>query len=86
MNPSHFPKPEGGYGEHESLGEEMFPEGGSVASANECTGLMFTPPETKAQWEAYQELSPLAIPKEAPGQRKGTWACPGQGEPRAPRR
>ena len=28
----------------------------SVASANECTGLMFIPPEDQAQWESYQQL------------------------------
>lgn len=84
MNPSHFPKPEGGYGEHESLGEEMFPEGGSVASANECTGLMFTPPETKAQWEAYQELSPWRFPRRHLESGKGRGLARGRENPGRP--
>ena len=39
----------------------------SVASANECTGLMFIPPEDQAQWESYQQLSPMAIPPAGTG-------------------
>ena len=51
-----------------------------VASANECTGLMFTPPENAAQQEAYQELSPMAIPRREPGGRALSKGCPGTGK------
>lgn len=63
------------YREHEPLPEEDTP---SVASANECTGLMFTPPESGAELEAYQELSPMAIPRSDQPPRK----CPGKNRPR----
>ena len=52
-----------------------------VASANECTGLMFTPPEDQAQWESYQQLSPMAIPRREPGTPGRPKSCPGQEEP-----
>ena len=50
----------------------------SVASVNECTGLMFTPPEDQAQWESYQQLSPMAIPRREPGAPAHPKNCPGQ--------
>ena len=51
-----------------------------MASANECTGLMFTPPENAAQQEAYQELSPMAIPRREPEGRALSKGCPGTGK------
>lgn len=48
------------YHEH----EQELPETSSVASANECTGLMPTTPGTDAERCHYQELSPMAVPKE----------------------
>ena len=68
------------YHEHD-VQEETFP----VASANECTGLMFTPPENSQELESYQQLSPMAIPRKswgwqtasAPPMRKGPGLAPG---------
>ena len=39
------------YHEHDPLPQGALPESPAVASANECTGLMFTPPEDAAQLE-----------------------------------
>ena len=68
------------YHEHDPLPPGLLPEGTAVASANECTGLMFTPPEHAAQQEAYQELSPMAIPRREPGGRALSKGCPGTGK------
>lgn len=51
-------------------GEYYFPEDSSVASANECTGLMPTPPENAYENESYQDLSPMEIPKKAPSRKE----------------
>ena len=58
----------------------------SVASANECTGLMFTPPEDAAQLEAYQQLSPMAIPRREPESGARAKKCPGAASHREERR
>ncbi len=39
------------------------PDISSTASATECTGLMYKPPVDMAEYEAYQELSGMEIPK-----------------------
>ena len=57
-----------------------------VASANECTGLMFTPPEDAAQLEAYQQLSPMAIPRREPESGARAKKCPGAAFRREERR
>ncbi len=44
--------------------KDMFPDISSVSSATECTGLMPTPPANKDEYESYQELSPMEIPKD----------------------
>ena len=62
---------------HEHQGPEL---ASGVASANECTGLMFTPPENAAQQEAYQELSPMALPRREPGGSAHSKGCPGTGK------
>ena len=51
-----------------------------TASAGECTGLMPTPPVSAAQQEAYQELSPMAIPRREPGGSAHSKGCPGTGK------
>ncbi len=51
------------YHEHDTPKEGMFPELSSVASATECTGLMYKVPMDGEEWEAYQELSSMEIPK-----------------------
>ena len=61
------------------------PEDTAVASANECTGLMFTPPENEQEREAYGELFPGALPREEPPAPRAFKACPGRGG-QAPRR
>ena len=63
------------YREHETP-EESSP----VASANECTGLMFTPPENSQELESYQQLSPMAIPRKEPGAAPQAKVCPGDGK------
>ena len=55
------------YHEHDTPEETFpgeFPDISGVASANECTGLMYKTPVTAGEWESYQELSSMEIPKE----------------------
>lgn len=52
------------YREHETPDPEMFPDISNVASANECTGLMYRVPINNAELESYQQLSPMEIPRE----------------------
>ena len=68
------------YHEHDTLPEGLLPADSPVASATECTGLMFTPPEGQAQLESYQELSPMAIPRREPGGSAHSKGCPGTGK------
>lgn len=56
------------YHEHEE--PENFPNISNVASANECTGLIPTPPESDDQMESYQSLSSMEIPKKAPSKKQ----------------
>ena len=70
------------YHEHDPLPPGLLPEDTAVASANECTGLMFTPPENAAQQEAYQELSPMAIPRREPGAGPTPRAAPARANAR----
>lgn len=51
------------YHEHDTPIEEEYPDISNVASATECTGLMYKTPMNGAEWESYQELSPMGIPK-----------------------
>ena len=78
------------YHEHDPLPPGLLPEDTAVASANECTGLMFIPPENAAQ----QEPSPAGSqgagpsPRAAPARasaRKSAYK-PGKGLPRNQRR
>lgn len=41
----------------------VFPDITSTASATECTGLMYKPPVNREEYESYQELSGMEIPK-----------------------
>lgn len=74
------------YREHETLAPAGMPESAGTASASECTGLMFTPPETPEEREAYEELSPLAFPRREPGDTRPPKRCPGSHGRPAPRR
>lgn len=56
-------QPKQNYHEHDTPKPEQLPTTSNVASANECTGLMYKTPENDEEWEALQELSPMAIPK-----------------------
>lgn len=58
------------YHEHETPPQELFPEISHVASANECTGLMYRAPNSAAELENYRELSPMAIPRKGAGEGK----------------
>lgn len=55
------------YHEHDEVFD--FPNISNVASANETTGMMPTPPETTDEYQSYQEVASMAIPKKAPGRR-----------------
>lgn len=54
------------YGEH----IEIFPEISDTVSATECTGLMPTPPLTPEEYESYQTLHSMEVPKKLPGRRE----------------
>ena len=53
------------YREHEDdePRQDQFPEISNVASASECTGLMYKAPADQEEWDSYQELSSMAIPR-----------------------
>lgn len=67
------------YHEHDPIPEGALPADPAVASANECTGLMYTPPENGEQLDSYQELSPMAIPRREPGVPHQALYCPDKG-------
>ena len=73
------------YHEHDPLPPGLLPEGTAVASANECTGLMFTPPENAAQQEAYQAGPSQRAARARPSARKSA-NKPRKGLPRNQRR
>ena len=58
------------YHEHDPLPAGLLPEDPAVASANECTGLMPTLPVTPDEYESYQELHSMEVPKKLPGRRE----------------
>lgn len=74
------------YREHETLAPAGMPESAGTASASECTGLAFVPPEDPAQWEAYEELFPTALPRREPGGPHPPKRCPGSHGHPGPRR
>lgn len=51
------------YHEHDMLDQEKFPDQSNVASATECTGLMYRVPMNAGEMESYQRLSSMGIPK-----------------------
>ncbi len=51
------------YHEHDTPKQGQFPDISNVASANECTGLMYRTPADGAEWESLQQLSPMGIPR-----------------------
>jgi hypothetical protein len=57
------PKQKIDYREHEEPPAEQFPDISDVASASECTGLMYKAPRDQEEWDNYQELSSMAIPR-----------------------
>ncbi len=61
MDPKHF-----NFGEH----IEVFADPSDTASATECTGLMPTPPANQDEYESYQELHSMEVPKKLPGHRE----------------
>ncbi len=54
------------YREHEDPAEGRFPDISNVASASECTGLMYKAPADQEEWDSYQELSSRALPSKNP--------------------
>lgn len=46
------PKRKIDYREHEEPAGEQFPDISNVASANECTGLMYKTPKDGEEWES----------------------------------
>lgn len=51
------------YHEHDTPGQTEYPGLSNVASATECTGLMYRVPMDQGELESYQELSSMEIPK-----------------------
>ena len=60
------PKRKIDYREHEDPAEGRFPDISNVASASECTGLMYRAPADREELENYRQLSSMAIPKKEP--------------------
>ncbi|NBK78963.1 hypothetical protein D5272_10295 [bacterium D16-76] len=56
------------YHEHDPLPEGKFPNISGVASANECTGLMYKTPADRQELHAYRDLFSMEIPQDAPGE------------------
>lgn len=56
-------RPKIDYHEHDEPDPALFPDISNVASANECTGLMFKTPQDGDEWESYQQLSSMAVPR-----------------------
>lgn len=54
------------YNEHSTPKNLQYPDISGVASANECTGLMYKTPTNEDEHESYQELSSMEIPKIEP--------------------
>lgn len=52
------------YHEHDPLPEDKFPDISHVASANECTGLMYKTPVNRQELGSYRELYSMEIPKD----------------------
>lgn len=50
------------YHEHDTP-KETYPDISNVASANECTGLMYRTPISGEEWESFQTLSSMGIPR-----------------------
>ena len=42
---------------------DSYPNISSTASACECTGLMYAPPQNKDEYESYQDLFNMQIPR-----------------------
>lgn len=51
------------YHEHDTPKNEDYPDISNVASANECTGLMYRSPVNNAELESYEQLSSMEIPR-----------------------
>lgn len=60
-----MPKPKINYHEHDDL-SAFYPDVSHVASATETTGLTHKAPSTDEEWESYQQLASLAIPRKKP--------------------
>lgn len=65
------------YHEHDDLPRDKFPETSSVASAQECTGLLYRSPVNQGELESGRGLFSMAIPKEgaAPRQPRAKGGC-----------
>lgn len=46
------------------LDYDSYPEILNVVSSCECTGMMYAPPQDESEFESYQELFNMEIPKE----------------------
>ena len=42
---------------------DWYPDISNIAYSHECTGLMPRPPKTEEEYEAFQELSGMEIPR-----------------------
>lgn len=49
--------------ENKKSAEPRYPDISEVASSNECTGMIPTPPLDEAEYESYQQLYSMEIPQ-----------------------
>lgn len=46
------------------LDYDSYPDISNVVSSCECTGMMYAPPQNESEFESYQELFNMELPKE----------------------
>jgi hypothetical protein len=43
---------------------DSYPDISNVVSSCECTGMMYSPPQNESEFESYQELFNMGLPKD----------------------
>ncbi len=49
---------------------DSYPDIANVVSSCECTGMMYAPPQDESEFESYQELFNMELPKEKSNDKK----------------
>lgn len=62
-NKSKKKNPESGKSSKRGAEYNSYPDISDTASATECTGLMYAPPLSEDEYDSYQELSSMSLPK-----------------------